>query len=1126
MYKKILSLSCCLLLTKSIVVAIWIRPNWGNNPPKYEPRAFAWQEPTQSVPVLYRTIIEIKKDVLYSVIKVSAENHWYGFINGRYLPDSKDKIEEDFFLVDLTPYLIEGKNVFACTTRPEGFGIEGQVVYTDGTKERIHTDLRWKVWQFPALTVLESEHCMNVEFNDSFWYPVEQIPDKKQIKITDKEIINKYVIEESKRLKKQFEDTIWRAELINKKGIIIIDLESFGFGGKGRIETWIKKYINKMMTEKDLLQEKINSLVSKSNSITNFDTAEGKFFIQTKKLIKDYIDRIETISLWIKVNDEKNNLVNHKIYFTAINQTEIVHTLDPIITDLEKVINETKSEIESEKYQFVLIKLKESYNEIKVIKKDLEQKWGHKINEYNETIYNPMGWFDTNELFDSDIEKWGLRINPVETSWKINLDGKWRFRTDPKNVGIQEARHTFGYNIENQWQELIVPGMWEKQGVLEINTNAPDDTPYPGINIRTDGPYNGYAWYRKTLMIPQEWAGYDLELFVSSIDDWDWTYFNGTEIGHTGAKTENWWIIPRRYKVPREIVHFGGYNVIAFRIYDCGGDGGIGSVEIRCPALKVSYETRTQKPHIPTEIYSSPLSPGILLTTGEKRLTLWGWEQRCSAGPHSYIIPTTDRTEIKQIKNSGVIYETGKQKPFSSNWMLLWMDINENSSDLPIQLVFEEIPNLISVTTGIFGINEISFDFNRSGVNVLMIRPFREKTDIGIEIPNPQIIDKCNFWSKVLLAYPISYTEILKRSKNDIWELEVVDIYQYKIIKNSFGLDPIYLALLPPLVSYAIKTKFPGVIIPKKISKLGYNLGKWGELLGTIGTKYINYKIPISKIKRNIGFTSFCFGPTDIGVPGNIRELELIKATGANSYRPQHNQSGEQAEKLVKWCIEHGLNLTFNVDNNFASKPEIIDHYRKLAIMCKDYPDESIAYDLINEPANITPEIYNPLVKKITEEIRKIDTKHLIYIETPHSFASITEFANLNPTGDKLTGYSFHDYDFRLPQYWPNLDTDIRTILNQWIPAFEFMIKNHTFIYLGEYGAHEQTQNDPFHNPCTITLTLDMLKIMDQFNMHSEYYSNRGIVRIRSDGSIEESLVQEGYRRYFARKTANYYLTH
>ncbi len=45
--------------------------------------------------------------------------------------------------------------------------------------------------------------------------------------------------------------------------------------------------------------------------------------------------------------------------------------------------------------------------------------------------------------------------------------------------------------------------------------------------------FNGIVWFRKTIDIPANWANKELTLNVGVIDDNDFTYFNGVQVGHT-----------------------------------------------------------------------------------------------------------------------------------------------------------------------------------------------------------------------------------------------------------------------------------------------------------------------------------------------------------------------------------------------------------------------------------------------------------------------------------------------------------------------------------------------------------------------------------------------------------------
>jgi hypothetical protein len=375
-----------------------------------------------------------------------------------------------------------------------------------------------------------------------------------------------------------------------------------------------------------------------------------------------------------------------------------------------------------------------------------------------------------------------------------------------------------------------------------------------------------------------------------------------------------------------------------------------------------------------------------------------------------------------------------------------------------------------------------------------------------------------------VLCYPIGFSETFVPDPNDANALIVANSYAYREFRDAWGTEPLKLASLPPLASYGLLKGYPKLQVLSDVKVLG-SWGVWGDHIAVVNKDVIVYRVPIHPFKRFGGFTAFCFGPTDIGVPGNLTELALIQRTGANSFRPQHNRTDEAAMQLVRWCAERGLQHVFNVDEKWL--PDVVAHYRTLAERCKDFPPDAVAYDLLNEPETREPRAYNALLRRITQAIREVDKTHLIYAEViapwgpnaqPYPEAA---FANLEPTDDPLTVYSFHDYEVRLMPRYPNGQVDIRTLLDRWLPAFRFSIDHRAPIHLGEFGAFEQTKEDIYANRCAITLLLDYFRIFDRFGWHFHYYSNRGIVRVRRDGSVQESLVQEAFRRYFGRKRLN-----
>ena len=98
------------------------------------------------------------------------------------------------------------------------------------------------------------------------------------------------------------------------------------------------------------------------------------------------------------------------------------------------------------------------------------------------------------------------------------------------------------------WTAIHVPDLWEAQGYAALD---------------------GIAWYRTTVTLTADEAASSATLSLGTIDDDDVTWVNGVEVGRTSG-----WNVPRHYPVPASALHAGA-NVIAVRVADTGGGGGI-----------------------------------------------------------------------------------------------------------------------------------------------------------------------------------------------------------------------------------------------------------------------------------------------------------------------------------------------------------------------------------------------------------------------------------------------------------------------------------------------------------------------------------------------------------------------
>lgn len=135
----------------------------------------------------------------------------------------------------------------------------------------------------------------------------------------------------------------------------------------------------------------------------------------------------------------------------------------------------------------------------------------------------------------------------------------WKFMT-----GDQPAWSAPTFN-DSSWASIHVGASWETQGY----TN-----------------YDGFGWYRLHIVIPtsikeKAFLKESLRLDMGKIDDGDEVYLNGFLIGRNagrgGSIQSGSYDLQRSYTLPLNDprIHWDKENVIAVRVYDGGGDGGM-----------------------------------------------------------------------------------------------------------------------------------------------------------------------------------------------------------------------------------------------------------------------------------------------------------------------------------------------------------------------------------------------------------------------------------------------------------------------------------------------------------------------------------------------------------------------
>jgi len=154
-------------------------------------------------------------------------------------------------------------------------------------------------------------------------------------------------------------------------------------------------------------------------------------------------------------------------------------------------------------------------------------------------------------------------FHPLDT-WAVNLDGAWQMKVTLKlTPAANQASAYSDPGITADAQKLLAQKVSD-EGWTPVT--LPQMVPF-------FKDYDGEAVFRKEITIPKDRAGKDLLLSLGALHDFDNTWFNGEEIGHTDIQTTNWSHSSRSYMVSGKLVKPGN-NVITVRLFNRFGSGG------------------------------------------------------------------------------------------------------------------------------------------------------------------------------------------------------------------------------------------------------------------------------------------------------------------------------------------------------------------------------------------------------------------------------------------------------------------------------------------------------------------------------------------------------------------------
>ncbi len=162
----------------------------------------------------------------------------------------------------------------------------------------------------------------------------------------------------------------------------------------------------------------------------------------------------------------------------------------------------------------------------------------------------------------------------------LDISKDWRFSPDTADIGMEQQWYAPDFN-DAGWKTLDAGKRWEDQG-------------YPGLD--------GYAWYRKTVKVPESWKGKKVWIKFGAVNDAYDLFVNGQEVSSYGASKYSFAGKPSFSEVS-SVLKYGAPNQITLRVNDWGNSGGLW----RLPVILTTDKTETD---IFSPLSKEPFDPG------------------------------------------------------------------------------------------------------------------------------------------------------------------------------------------------------------------------------------------------------------------------------------------------------------------------------------------------------------------------------------------------------------------------------------------------------------------------------------------------------------------------------------
>ncbi len=561
------------------------------------------------------------------------------------------------------------------------------------------------------------------------------------------------------------------------------------------------------------------------------------------------------------------------------------------------------------------------------LRADIERRLGLRLDPLNTSTQNRLGWLLSNEPMDNDPRLWEFSFAPPSAE-VLDLAGLWKFSLDPNNQGLTSgcARADFD---DSKWKRIFAPYKWgwERLGYTMDN---------PAFRGQNNKPYNGHAWYRKTVVIPAAWAGRDLELDLGDRagNNGDWLYVNGRPIaGASAPPTQSTRSSDAsdlsdlsdkantsgRFTIPAALVQFGTPNTLAIRVHNGGNCGGLLGPRLQLyPAGARPERLRTvcQAGIVHTATFASgarqaaycgALCPAILVAQTDKQFRIGGWEAKGWPAPRYLLYDEKEDWKILALEYGLTV----RGESLAKNWLLLMPDPDQvaaTSCPLALVVVLQRRPRQIRWEREPSGSSALLLDFDTSPGIVGLVRPLGrvvplQKDEQGVLTPRPFTDSICARWGRMIRNYPIAWAELYEEYDD---KARVRIGYDYLETDDDWNTEHELLAPVPMLFYHAYESGWPGArlevcarLTPGAAHTPDPSATWCGPAMARLGPRSFAYEY--NRLEPRVHWKG-------VGAFAEVRtmgdsDFAQLRAWGANACRPQ---IAFHADWFVKGFFESG----------------------------------------------------------------------------------------------------------------------------------------------------------------------------------------------------------------------------